>query len=88
VRRLRPDQPAADTQGREIRLVAGATGELGGALDQALWVECGGDDGLGVQANDRTLLVGDRFIFSCDLSCSGRFLPGRASFIDEHRKEL
>ena len=88
VRRLGPDQPAADTQRREIRLVAGAPGELGGAVDQALGVECGADDGLGVQVNDGTLLYGDRFIFSRDLSRSGRFLRRWASFVSEHRKEL
>jgi len=57
LRRLRAEQPAADAQRREVRLVAGALGELGGTVDQALGVERRIDDGLGIQVDDRTLLL-------------------------------
>jgi hypothetical protein len=57
VGRLGSDQPTADAQRGEVRLVTGALGELGGTPDQALWIECGADDGLGIQVNDRTLLL-------------------------------
>ncbi len=57
VRRLGPDQPAPDAESREIRLVAGTLGELGGAFDQTLGVERGADDGLGIQVDDGTLLL-------------------------------
>jgi hypothetical protein len=76
VRGFRPDHAAADAQRGEVRLVAGALGELGGASDQALGVERGADDGLGVQVNDGTLLLRAAVVAdqSCDLNCSGRFL--------------
>jgi hypothetical protein len=57
VRRLRADQTAADAQRGEVRLVAGALGELGDALDQPFGIERGADDGLGVEVNDGTLLL-------------------------------
>jgi predicted protein tyrosine phosphatase len=57
LRRLRAQEPAANAQRREVRLVAGALGQLGGAVDQALGVERGIDDGLGVQVDDGTLLL-------------------------------
>ena len=57
VRRLGTDQAAANAQRREIRLVAGALGELGGAADQSLGVECEADYGLGIQVNDGSLLL-------------------------------
>jgi hypothetical protein len=59
LRRLGPDQPAPDAQRREIRLVAGALGELGGSFDQTLGVEGGADDGLWVQIDYGTLLLRD-----------------------------
>ena len=57
LRRLGAEQPAAHAQRGEVRLVAGALGELGGAADQTLRVERGIDDGLGVQVDDGTLLL-------------------------------
>jgi predicted protein tyrosine phosphatase len=57
LRRLRAEQPAANAQRREVRLVTGALGQLGGTVDQALGVERGIDDGLGVQVDDGTLLL-------------------------------
>ena len=57
LRRLRAEQPAAHAQRGEIRLVAGALGELGGAPDQTLGVERSIDDGLWVQVDDGTLLL-------------------------------
>jgi len=59
MRRLGSDQSAADAQRGEVRLVAGALGELGGALDQTLGVERGADDGLGVEVDYGTLLLRD-----------------------------
>jgi hypothetical protein len=38
--RLGSDQPAADAERGEIRLIARALGELGGTADQALGVKC------------------------------------------------
>ena len=58
MRRLSSYEPAADAQRREIRLVAGALGELGGAPDEAPRVQGGADDGLGVDVDDGTLLLG------------------------------
>jgi hypothetical protein len=55
--RLGTDQPAPHAQGREIRLVTGTLGELGGAFDQTLGVERGANDGLGIQVDDGTLLL-------------------------------
>jgi hypothetical protein len=59
VRRFGSDQPAADAQRGEIRLIAGALGELCRAFDQTLRVEGGADDGPGVQVDYRTLLLRD-----------------------------
>jgi hypothetical protein len=56
--RLGAHQPAADAQGGEICLVAGALGKLGDPPDQTFGVERGADDGLGVQIDDGTLLLG------------------------------
>jgi hypothetical protein len=57
--RLGPEQPAADTQRSEVRLVTGALGELGGSLDEPFGVERGADDGLWVEVDYGTLLLGD-----------------------------
>jgi hypothetical protein len=88
VRRLGADEAAAHTERGEVRLVAGALGELGGAADQSLGVKCKADDGLGIQVNDETLLLGGDSPLRWDLGCSGRFLRAGASCISEHRKEL
>jgi hypothetical protein len=71
MRRLGADETAADAQRCEIRLVAGALGELGGAPDQTLGVECEVDDGLGVQVDDGTLLL-----FGTDSTRGGKVPPG------------
>lgn len=57
VGRLGTDQAAADAQGGEIGLVAGALGELGGATDQGLGISCEADDGLWIQIDDGTPLL-------------------------------
>jgi hypothetical protein len=56
-RRLGPDDAAADAERREVRLVPGALGELRGTFDQALGIEGGADDGLGIQVRNGTLLL-------------------------------
>jgi hypothetical protein len=38
VRRLGADQATANAQRREVRLVAGALGQLGSAADQPFWI--------------------------------------------------
>jgi hypothetical protein len=79
LRRLGAEQPAADRDRGEVRLVAGALGELGRATDQSLWVARGIDDGLRVQVDDGTLLLlplGHRFMQFCSL---GKVLATEAS---------
>ena len=71
---LRAQQPAANAQRREVRLVAGALGQLGGTVDQALGVERGVDDGLGVQVDDGTLLLLPQCPLPANSADSGRFL--------------
>ena len=72
----------------EVRLVAGALGELGGTVDQALGVARGVDYGLGVQVDDGTLLLVrliHRFMEFCLLrEGSPRWGVG----VNRHRKEL
>jgi hypothetical protein len=48
VGQLGADQPAADAQGGEVRLVAEALDELGGGAERADRVQRTGQDGLGV----------------------------------------
>ena len=57
LRRLGTEQPAADGDRGEVRLVAGAPRELGRAPDQPLGVARGVDDRLWVQIDDGTLLL-------------------------------
>jgi hypothetical protein len=73
VGRLRADQPAANAQRGEVRLVAGPLGELRRASDEALGVERGVDDGLGIQVDDGTLLLLPLFTAPRNFARSGSF---------------
>ncbi len=74
LRRLGTEQPAADGDRGEVRLVAGAPRELGRAPDQPLGVTRGVDDRLWVQIDDGTLLLRQApFDFSWNFGFSGRF---------------
>jgi hypothetical protein len=71
--RLGADQPAADAQRGEVRLVADALRELRRAADQALGIERGVDDGLGIQIDDGTLLLLPLFTAPRNFAGSGSF---------------
>jgi hypothetical protein len=73
LRRLGAEQPAADRDRGEIRLIAGALGKLGRATDQTLGVARGFDDGLRVQVDDGTLLLLPLGTAARNFAYSGRF---------------
>jgi hypothetical protein len=80
LRRLWAEQPASDGDRGEIRLIARALGELGGAAGETPGIACGVDERLWVEVDDGTLLLRSApFCFSWNFDFSGRFARSVAS---------
>jgi hypothetical protein len=78
-RRLGAEEPGPDGYTGEVRLVAGALGNLARAPDQTLWVARGVDDGLRVEVDDRTLLLSRLCHGFTEFSSFGKVLGAGAS---------